>query len=116
MRAHRRATRPAATLSPSGGEGVNSIFFFPLATIWGRGTPTSAATESTFVTAGSSLLLLILLILATINPVTYVLEGLRSLVLAGWEWDRIGYALLSIAGLGAFTLSMTLGALRSRTA
>lgn len=54
--------------------------------------------------------------LATINPVTYVLEGLRSLVLAGWEWDRIGYALLSIAGLGAFTLSMTLGALRSRTA
>jgi len=54
--------------------------------------------------------------LATINPVTYVLEGLRSLVLEGWEWDRLAYALLSIAGLGALTLSMTLMALRSRTA
>ena len=55
-------------------------------------------------------------LLATINPVTYVLEGLRSLVLQGWEWDRLAYALLSIAGLGAVTLSMTLMALRSRTA
>ena len=54
--------------------------------------------------------------LATINPVTYVLEGLRSLVLAEWEWDRLGYALLSIIGLGAFTLGMTLSALRSRVA
>jgi len=54
--------------------------------------------------------------LATINPVTYVLEGLRSLVLEGWEWDRLAYALLSIAGLGVVTLSMTLMALRSRTA
>jgi ABC-2 type transport system permease protein len=54
--------------------------------------------------------------LATINPVTYVLEGLRSLVLQKWEWDRLGYAVLSIAGLGAATLSMTLMALRSRTA
>jgi ABC-2 type transport system permease protein len=54
--------------------------------------------------------------LATINPVTYVLEGLRSLVLVGWEWDTLFYALLSIAGLGAVTLSLTLAALRSRTA
>lgn len=55
-------------------------------------------------------------VLATINPVTYVLEGLRSLVLDGWEWDKLAYALLSIGGLGVFTLSMTLAALRSRTA
>jgi ABC-2 type transport system permease protein len=54
--------------------------------------------------------------LATINPVTYVLEGLRALVLEGWEMDQLTYALLSIAGLGAFTLSMTLSALRRRTA
>jgi ABC-2 type transport system permease protein len=53
--------------------------------------------------------------LATINPVTYVLEGCRSLVLDGWEWDRLAYALLSIAGLAVFTLSLTLAALRSRT-
>ena len=54
--------------------------------------------------------------LATINPVSYVLEGLRSLVLEGWQWDKLAYALLSIAGLGALTLSMTLASLRGRTA
>jgi ABC-2 type transport system permease protein len=54
--------------------------------------------------------------LATINPVTYVLEGLRSLVLVGWDFEALVYALLSIAGLGALTLSLTLAALRSRTA
>src|SRR6266508_5874435 len=52
-------------------------------------------------------------VLATINPVTYVLEGLRSLVLEGWQWDKLAYALLSIAGLGAVTLSMTLVSLRT---
>jgi ABC-2 type transport system permease protein len=54
--------------------------------------------------------------LATINPVTYVLEGLRSLVLVGWDWESLAYAMLSIAGLGALTLTLTLLALRSRTA
>jgi ABC-2 type transport system permease protein len=54
--------------------------------------------------------------LATINPVTYVLEGMRSLVLEGWEWDRIGYAFAAIVGFGAFTITLTLASLRSRTA
>jgi ABC-2 type transport system permease protein len=53
--------------------------------------------------------------LATINPVTYILEGQRSLVLTGWEWDRLGYALLAILGLGAFTMTLTISALRYRT-
>jgi ABC-2 type transport system permease protein len=52
--------------------------------------------------------------LATINPVTYILEGMRSLVLTGWEWDRLAYACASIAGLGAFTLTLTMLALRYR--
>lgn len=54
--------------------------------------------------------------LATINPVTYVLEGMRSLVLVGWEWEKLAYAALAIVGLGALTLSMTMAALRGRTA
>lgn len=53
--------------------------------------------------------------LATVNPVTYVLEGMRSLVLDGWEWDKLGYAVAAITGFGAFTLTLTLTALRSRT-
>jgi ABC-2 type transport system permease protein len=52
--------------------------------------------------------------LATINPVTYILEGSRSLVLDGWQADRIGKAFASIAGLSAVTLSMTYWAYRNR--
>ncbi len=52
--------------------------------------------------------------LATVNPVTYILEGMRSLVLNGWEWDKLAYACCSIAGLGAFTLTLTMLALRYR--
>ncbi|HEV8573766.1 MAG TPA: ABC transporter permease, partial [Dehalococcoidia bacterium] len=54
--------------------------------------------------------------LATINPVTYVVEGTRSLILEGWDWEALAYALLSIAGFAAVTLSLTLAALRRRTA
>lgn len=54
--------------------------------------------------------------LATINPVTYILEGERSLVLDGWEWEKVGYACAAIAGFGSFTLTLTLLALRGRTA
>ena len=54
--------------------------------------------------------------LATINPVTYILEGERALVLDGWEWDKVGYACAAIAGFGSFTLTLTLLALRGRTA
>ena len=32
------------------------------------------------------------------NPVTYILEGLRSLALSGWHWDDLGKASLAAAG------------------
>jgi ABC-2 type transport system permease protein len=51
---------------------------------------------------------------ATFNPVTYLLDGLRSLVSQGWEWDELGKALLAIAVLGAISLSLCLAALRGR--
>jgi ABC-2 type transport system permease protein len=54
--------------------------------------------------------------LATINPVTYILEGMRTLVFDGWEWQSVGEALAAIGGLGAFNLTLTLLALRHRTA
>jgi len=52
---------------------------------------------------------------AAFNPVTYLLEGLRSLVMVGWEWDDIGKALLAIAVLGAISMSLCFTALRGRT-
>jgi ABC-2 type transport system permease protein len=54
--------------------------------------------------------------LATINPVTYVLQGMRDLVLEGWDVGSFLGALGAIGGIGAFTIGLTLAALRSRTA
>jgi ABC-2 type transport system permease protein len=53
--------------------------------------------------------------LATINPVTYILEGMRSLVLVGWDWEALAYAVIAIIGLGIFTQTLTILALRGRT-
>ena len=52
--------------------------------------------------------------LATINPVTYILEGMRSLVLDGWQWDQLAYACAAILGLFAFTMTLTMLSLRYR--
>ena len=54
--------------------------------------------------------------LATINPVTYILQGMRDLVLEGWEPSSLAGAFASIFGLGVFTITLVLLALRSRTA
>ena len=51
---------------------------------------------------------------AGLNPVTYLLEGLRSLVSEGWEWDSLAKALLAIAVLGAVSMSLCFAALRGR--
>ena len=53
---------------------------------------------------------------ATVNPVTYILEGMRGLVLSGWDARALAEAFAAIILLGAFTMSMTFAALRSRTA
>jgi ABC-2 type transport system permease protein len=52
---------------------------------------------------------------AGLNPVTYLLEGLRSLVSVGWEADDLAKALVAIAVLGAISMSLCFGALRGRT-
>ncbi len=54
--------------------------------------------------------------LATINPVTYIVEGMRDLVLTGWDAGSLAAAFGAIAGLGLFTMTLVLLALRSRTA
>jgi ABC-2 type transport system permease protein len=54
--------------------------------------------------------------LATINPVTYVLEAMRSLVLEGWDFEELLYGLIAIAGIGVFSWTLTFLAMRWRTA
>jgi ABC-2 type transport system permease protein len=48
------------------------------------------------------------------NPVTYLLEGLRSLIIEGWEWEEIGAALAAIAIVGTVSMTLCFGALRGR--
>ncbi len=54
--------------------------------------------------------------LATINPVTYLLEGMRDLVLNGWDPASLAAAFGAILGIAAVTLTASVLALRSRTA
>jgi ABC-2 type transport system permease protein len=54
--------------------------------------------------------------LATINPVTYILQGMRDLVIDGWGAKSLAGAFASISGLAAFTMTLVMLSLRSRTA
>jgi len=51
---------------------------------------------------------------ATINPVTYVLRGMRELTIEGWAWAAVGKAMLSIGGMAVVTFSLTALAARGR--
>jgi ABC-2 type transport system permease protein len=53
-------------------------------------------------------------VVAAWNPVTYLLEGMRSLIYGGWDWSDLGAALLAIAIVGVVSMSMCFAALRGR--
>jgi ABC-2 type transport system permease protein len=55
-----------------------------------------------------------LAVIARINPVTYILEGMRSLIIDGWDAAALLKGAAAIAGIGAFTFTLTALALRSR--
>jgi ABC-2 type transport system permease protein len=52
---------------------------------------------------------------AGLNPVTYLLDGMRTLVLGdGWAWTELGQALLAIAVVGVISMTLCFAALRGR--
>jgi ABC-2 type transport system permease protein len=51
---------------------------------------------------------------ATVNPMTYVLKGMRSLSMTGWDAGALSEAFLAVAIFGAVTLTAAFMALRSR--
>jgi ABC-2 type transport system permease protein len=53
--------------------------------------------------------------IASANPVTYVLEGQRTLVTQGWRWTSLAEAALAIGAVGVVSMSLCLAALRGRT-
>ncbi len=52
--------------------------------------------------------------LASLNPVTYMIEGLRELVLMGWNTESLLKAFSAITGFAIFTTSFSIWALQAR--
>jgi ABC-2 type transport system permease protein len=53
---------------------------------------------------------------AGFNPVTYILAGLRSIVMTnGWQWGELAKAVAAIGVVGAVSMSLCFAALRGRT-
>jgi len=52
--------------------------------------------------------------LATANPVSYLIEGVRSLIIEGWNGEAIGLAFAISAALLAVALAASAFALRER--
>lgn len=51
---------------------------------------------------------------ATINPVSYLIEGIRSLFVVGWDWPALGLAFGIALALIALSISIASLALRER--
>ncbi len=51
---------------------------------------------------------------AVYNPVTYLLEGLRSLISVGWDAAALGKAFAAIGGVGVVSFTLALAALKGR--
>jgi ABC-2 type transport system permease protein len=51
---------------------------------------------------------------ATYNPVTYLLDALRSLITGGWDGERLLYGFISISAVGLLSMTLAFSALRGR--
>ncbi|MGH2739393.1 MAG: ABC transporter permease, partial [Actinomycetota bacterium] len=52
--------------------------------------------------------------IATYNPASYLIEGLRSLIITGWDGRALLLALAMGTGITLFGLSISVAALRTR--
>jgi ABC-2 type transport system permease protein len=51
---------------------------------------------------------------ATINPVSYLIEGLRSLFVSGWDWEALGLAFAISGGIFVLALAAATRAMKER--
>jgi ABC-2 type transport system permease protein len=51
---------------------------------------------------------------ATYNPVSYMLEGIRSLVITGWDGEAIALGFACAGGVAILALAAASSALRTR--
>jgi ABC-2 type transport system permease protein len=87
-------TRSAAATNSGG------LIFFPLLFLTPNFVPRDMLTEPMEVAA-------------TFNPVTYLMEGLRSLILTDLDWDKILPAFAVIAVLGALALYLNVRVIKN---
>jgi ABC-2 type transport system permease protein len=55
-------------------------------------------------------------VIATINPLSYVIEGMRSLVITGWDWEALGRSAGVLAGILILGMWAATSGLRGRVA
>ncbi len=84
-----------------GAVGASFILFFPFAFLTSSTVPLESLTGW-------------LRAVARVNPITYILEAMRSLTGDTWEWTEIGKGLLAIAIVGTITQTLALATLRGR--
>jgi ABC-2 type transport system permease protein len=53
---------------------------------------------------------------ATANPISYLVEGVRSLIIVGWDGEALGLAFACGAGILVLSLALASGALKERMA
>jgi ABC-2 type transport system permease protein len=54
--------------------------------------------------------------IATYNPVSYLIEGVRSLFITGWDGQALAQAFACAGGIGAIFLTLAITSLRTRMA
>ncbi|MCS7005957.1 MAG: ABC transporter permease [Thermoleophilia bacterium] len=53
-------------------------------------------------------------IAATLNPVSYMIEAVRSLIIEGWDWQALGLGFGFVVAIGAVSVVLAAHALRTR--
>ena len=53
-------------------------------------------------------------IAATLNPVSYMIEAVRSLIITGWDWQALGLGFGFVIIIGVTSLFLASRALRTR--
>lgn len=51
---------------------------------------------------------------ATLNPVSYMIEAVRSLIIEGWDWQALGLGFGFVVVIGVLSIALAARALRTR--
>jgi ABC-2 type transport system permease protein len=51
---------------------------------------------------------------ATLNPVSYMIEAVRSLIITGWDWQALALGFAFVIVLGVVSMALASNALRTR--